>query len=145
MKRIMAASTLAGFITVGTPAAFAAGTIEITHQGGDTVDFGTVMSTALPGEIEPGELSFRVRVNLDEGGDYLYLVDYPEEITLETGGHGDFATVAVAGPEQVEGSTPPSGRDQTRFDITTQVTRIPDLGGAYSGLLPVTVTLMVEP
>lgn len=141
--RRLATGLLAGL--AGVVAAPALGeAIEIRHQG-QHIDFGMVMSTTLPGEIAPQSARFQVRTDFEDGGAYEYLVDFPEEVRLDGADGRDHATVGVSGPRAVQRESTPGGRDVHTIELEAEVTRVPQAGGLYEGILPVTVNVTVEP
>ena len=141
--RHLATGLLAGVLTAAAAPALAEGVIEIRLQGQD-IDFGRVMSTTLPGEIPPQSARFQIRPNFEQGGPYEYMLDFPAEVHLDGPG-SDFASVEVDGPREAQREATAGGRDMHHVELEAQVTRVPRIGGLYEGILPVTVTVTVEP
>ena len=131
---------VAGVGLLFTALAPSAAEIEVRHQQSENVDFGTVLSTSAPGEIPSREIRFRVRVT-QASCPCDYIIDFPPEVLLEADGSGDFGEVAVTGPDHR--TTNRGGNDS--FDLTLAVSRVPAIGGTYRGVLPVTVTIVIDP
>ncbi len=132
---------LIGLVMMAVTATAGSAEIEVyPHGGASTFDFGSIMSTALPGDVDSESVRYRVEVDAQDNQRWLYDIDFPDSIELHGGHGGDHAEVVFGGPS--EGETTPSGRDA--FDIVGEVSRIPDIGGVYEGTVPVTVTIVFE-